>query len=138
MIKVENTRLIGVTKQTVFLVGTLFAFLLALNLMSGGFKLLGSDIAMQIISITSNPFVGLFVGLLATALVQSSSTTTSMIVAIVASGTLNLQSAVPMIMGANIGTTITNTIVSLAHAGHKEDFKRAFAAATVHDFFNSV
>jgi sodium-dependent phosphate cotransporter len=41
-----------------------------------------------------------------------------------------------MVMGANVGTTITNTLVSLGHARHRDEFRRAFAAATVHDFFN--
>ena len=114
----------------------LFVFLVSLNLMSGGFKLLGKDIAQDIITITSNPFIGLFVGLLATALVQSSSTTTSMIVAIVASGALTLQNAIPMIMGANIGTSVTSTIVALGHVPRKTEFQKAISSATVHDFFN--
>ena len=46
--------------------------------------------------------------------------------------------AVPMIMGANIGTTVTNTIVALAHIGRPEEFRRAFAVATCHDFFNFI
>jgi sodium-dependent phosphate cotransporter len=44
--------------------------------------------------------------------------------------------AIPMVMGANIGTTVTNTIVSLGMVRQGEDFRRAFAAATIHDFFN--
>lgn len=44
--------------------------------------------------------------------------------------------AIPMVMGANLGTTITNTIVSLGHIRDRGEFRRAFAAATVHDFFN--
>lgn len=123
-------------QRVLLLVFILFVFLVSLNLMSGGFKLLGKDIAEQIISITSNPFVGLFVGLLATALVQSSSTTTSMIVAIVASGALTLQNAVPMIMGANIGTSVTSTIVALGHVPRRTEFQKAISSATVHDFFN--
>jgi sodium-dependent phosphate cotransporter len=59
-----------------------------------------------------------------------------MIVAIVASGALTLESAVPMIMGANIGTTITSTIVSLGHIIDKKAFRKAFAVAILHDFFN--
>jgi sodium-dependent phosphate cotransporter len=74
--------------------------------------------------------------LLATALVQSSSTTTSMIVAIVASGSLTLQNAVPMIMGANIGTSVTSTIVALGHVPRRAEFQKAISSATVHDFFN--
>jgi sodium-dependent phosphate cotransporter len=133
-----NPQLFSITKRVFLLVAIMFVFLVSLNLMSGGFKLLGKDIAEQIITITSNPFVGLFVGLLATALVQSSSTTTSMIVAIVASGALTLQNAVPMIMGANIGTSVTSTIVALGHIPKKAEFQKAISSATVHDFFNLI
>jgi len=78
------------------------------------------------------------VGILATSLVQSSSVTTSMIVALVAApvNPLPIANAVPMVMGANIGTTVTNMIVSLAHMGRREEFRRAFGVATCHDFFN--
>lgn len=133
-----QSQLINITKRVLLLVAVMFVFLVSLNLMSGGFKLLGKDIAEQIITITSNPFVGLFVGLLATALVQSSSTTTSMIVAIVASGSLTLQNAIPMIMGANIGTSVTSTIVALGHIPKKAEFQKAISSATVHDFFNLI
>jgi len=47
-----------------------------------------------------------------------------------------VKTAIPVIMGANIGTSITNSIVSLTQAGNKEQFRRAFAGATVHDMFN--
>ncbi len=73
-----------------------------------------------------------------TVLVQSSSVTTSTIVALVGAGTLTVEAATPMIMGANIGTTITNTLVSIGHARRGAEFNRAFAAATVHDFFNLI
>jgi len=125
-----------ITQRVLLLLSILFVFLVSLNMMSGGFKLLGKETAEQIIAITSNPFIGLFVGLLATALVQSSSTTTSMIVAIVASGTLTLENAVPMIMGANVGTSVTSTIVAIGHIPKKAEFQKAISSATVHDFFN--
>ena len=134
----EKQQYLNITRKVLLMLLILFVFLVSLNLMSGGFKLLGKDIAEQIITITSNPFVGLFVGLLATALVQSSSTTTSMIVAIVASGALTLQNAVPMIMGANIGTSVTSTIVALGHIPKKAEFQKAISSATVHDFFNLI
>ncbi|MFQ6038387.1 MAG: Na/Pi symporter, partial [Candidatus Aminicenantales bacterium] len=66
----------------------------------------------------------------------SSSTTTSITVGFVAGGVLTLQGAIPIIMGANIGTTVTNTIVSIGHVTRRHEFRRAFAGATVHDFFN--
>jgi sodium-dependent phosphate cotransporter len=56
----------------------------------------------------------------------------------VSAGALTLSGAIPMIMGANIGTTITNILVSIGHINRGNEFKRAFAAATVHDFFNVI
>ncbi len=88
------------------------------------------------ITATDSAFISLFIGIFATVIFQSSSTTTSLIVGMAGSGLVALSSAVPMVMGANIGTTVTNTIVSLGHLRQKEEFKRAFASSTVHDFFN--
>ena len=85
---------------------------------------------------TNSAFICLFIGVFATVLFQSSSTTTSLIVGMAGGGLISLSSAVPMVMGANIGTTVTNTLISLGHLRRGEEFKRAFAASTVHDFFN--
>jgi sodium-dependent phosphate cotransporter len=114
-----------------------YLVLVAVGSVSGGFKLAsgGSDGAKEIFAFATNPFVALLLGALATALVQSSSTVTSVIVGLVAGG-LPINIAIPMIMGANIGTTITNTLVSIGHIRSKEEFRRAFEASTVHDFFN--
>lgn len=111
-------------------------FLLSIDLLSSAFTHLGKDTAENILLITSNPFISLFIGLLITAIIQSSSTSTSMIVAVVASGSLQLESAIPMIMGANIGTTLTSTIVSLAFITKKKEFRKAISSGIVHDFFN--
>ena len=116
----------------------LFVFLAGIRGLGDGFKLLGGDLLEAFFSATSNPFIALMVGILTTTLVQSSSVTTSMVVGLVAApeNPLPLANAVPMIMGANIGTTVTNTIVSIAHMGRRDEFRRAFAVATCHDFFN--
>ena len=106
--------------------------------MSGGFQLVGGGMAQNLVEIATNPFIALFLGLLATSVVQSSSTTTSLIVAIVAVGDLSVTQAVPMILGANIGTALTSTIVSLGHIGNREEFGRAVSAATLHDLFNII
>jgi solute carrier family 34 (sodium-dependent phosphate cotransporter) len=115
----------------------IYSMLVAVSTVSSGFKIFsgGTAGAEQIFQFVTNPFVALILGTLATALVQSSSTVTAVIVGLVAGG-LPLSIAIPMIMGANIGTTITNTIVSIGHVRDKAEFKRAFSAATVHDFFN--
>ncbi|MCA9630643.1 MAG: Na/Pi symporter [Myxococcales bacterium] len=116
----------------------LYLFLVGIGGLSDGFKGLGKHALDSVFSATENPAVGLTIGILATTLVQSSSVTTSMVVALVAApnSPLPLANAIPIIMGANIGTTVTNTLVSLGHAGRKDEFRRAFAAATCHDFFN--
>lgn len=118
----------------------LFIFLVGIRGLGTGFKGLGKEALEAFFLATDNPFIGLIMGVLATTLVQSSSVTTSMIVAMVAApgSPLPVANAIPMIMGANIGTTVTNTVVSLAHMGRPDEFRRAFGAATVHDFFNYI
>ena len=122
--------------RALFVIALLYLFLTGVELLGGGFKNLGKDLVDGLFEGVSNPVGGLFVGLLATVLVQSSSVSTSVIVGLVAAGVVNTGDAVPMIMGANLGTTVTNTLASLGHVRHDVEFKRAFAAATVHDLFN--
>lgn len=114
----------------------LFLFLVSIKMLESSIKLMGEDSAQNLFLGIAHPLAGLAAGILATVLVQSSSVSTSTIVALVGSGTVTVETAVPMIMGANIGTTITNTLVSLGTIARRSDFRRAFAAATVHDFFN--
>jgi sodium-dependent phosphate cotransporter len=128
----EHPNLIAGIKLAFFL----YLFFLSLELMGDAMKLFGKETANTLIQTTSNPFVGLFIGILATSIIQSSSSTTSIVVGMVASGALNIPNAIPIIMGANIGTSITNTIASLPQINRSNEFRRAFAAATVHDFFN--
>ena len=116
----------------------LYLFLVGIKGLSIGIKHLGGDFAKTVIETTSNSFVALFIGIISTAIFQSSSTTTSLIVGMVGGGALTLSGAIPMIMGANIGTTITNMLVSMGHINRSNEFRRAFAAATVHDFFNVI
>ena len=114
----------------------LMLFFVSLELMSSAFKFMGSGFAENLLATTASPLVGLMTGILATSLVQSSSTVTALTVALVASGALPIEGAVPIVMGANVGTTVTNTIVSMGHITRKNEFMRAMAGATVHDFFN--
>ncbi len=122
--------------RAALVVALLYLFLTGVELLSGGFKTMGAGFVDGLFEGVSNPVAGLFVGLLATVLVQSSSVSTSVIVGLVASGVVGTDEAVPMIMGANLGTTVTNTLASLGHMRRDMEFRRAFAAATVHDFFN--
>jgi sodium-dependent phosphate cotransporter len=114
----------------------LYGFLVSIGLLSKAFTMFSGGFVDGLIASASNPLVGLFVGVLATTLVQSSSTTTSIVVAMVGSGSMPIDAAIPIVMGANIGTSVTNTLVSLGHLSRGQEFERAFAASTVHDFFN--
>jgi len=114
----------------------LYGFLVSIGMLGKAFKMFSGGFVGGLIESASNPLLGLFVGVLATTLVQSSSTTTSLVVALVGSGSMPIDTAIPIVMGANIGTSVTNTLVSLGHIGRGREFERAFAASTVHDFFN--
>ncbi|CAK6956536.1 sodium-dependent phosphate transport protein 2A [Scomber scombrus] len=117
----------------------LFFFVCSLDTLSSAFQLAGGKVAGDIFqdnAVLSNPVAGLVVGILVTVLVQSSSTSTSIVVSLVASGLLEVRSAVPVIMGSNIGTSVTNTIVAMMQAAERTEFQRAFAGATIHDCFN--
>lgn len=118
------------------MIGLLYLFLVGVSSLEAGIKALGADFQEGLLERVDHPLAGLFAGILATVLVQSSSVSTSTIVGLVGAGTLTVDAAVPMIMGANIGTTVTSTIASLGHVRRGDEFRRAFAAATVHDIFN--
>lgn len=123
-------------KVAVSIIATLVLFLFGLDLMISSIQHIGGDTVKTILNAAANPFTGLFIGLLVTAMIQSSSTTTALAVAMVASGSMSLSQAIPVIMGANVGTTITSTIVSLGFINKKKEFRRAVAAGSFHCFFN--
>jgi len=114
----------------------LYCFLLSINLMGSAFRLFGEGFAERLFALASNKFIGLFIGILTTALVQSSSCTTSIVVGLVGGGVLDIGLAVPIIMGANIGTSVTNMLVAHGHVTRKDEFRRATESAAVHDIFN--
>jgi len=122
-------------KQWLGIAFLVYLLLVAVGMIGSGFKMAAGPQAKELFEFASNPITALVIGVLATALIQSSSTVTSIIVGLVAGG-MPVEIAIPMVMGANIGTTVTNTIVSLGMVKQGEDFRRAFAAATIHDFFN--
>ena len=122
--------------RAALVVGMLYAFLVGVSLLETGISGLGADFQDGLIREIANPISGLFAGILLTVLVQSSSVSTATIVGLVGAGTLDVSLAVPMIMGANIGTTVTNTLASLGSIRRRNEFQRALTAATMHDFFN--
>ena len=113
----------------------IYVLITAVGLIGDGFSAATGGRAEELFSVAENPFVGLAIGILATVLTQSSSTTASIVVGMVAGG-LPLGTAILILMGANVGTTVTSTLVSLGAAGDREQFRRGFSAASVHDMYN--
>jgi solute carrier family 34 (sodium-dependent phosphate cotransporter) len=129
------SRLVLVLK-VVAVFACLYLFIVGVSGMGYSFKLFGKEFSERVLMATSSPIVGLFLGILATALVQSSSTSTSVIVGMVAGGAISIEGAIPMVMGANIGTTLTSMLVSLGHIHRGAEFQRAFSASSLHATFN--
>ena len=130
-----NERVLTIVK-ILAVASCLYLFLVGIGGMGYSFKLFGKEFSQKILEATSSPMVGLFIGVLATTIVQSSSTTTSIVIGMVAAEAIGVRSAIFMVMGANIGTTVTAKLVSLGHITRKAEFRRAFAASSVHDTFN--
>lgn len=127
-----GTILVGIVMLLFFL----YFFLFGLDLLGTSAKIIGGCAAGGLFPEDTNPIGGLMIGILATVLLQSSSTTTSIIVGLVGGDALNVELAIYMVMGANIGTSVTNTIVAMGQMGDGDQLERAFAGATVHDMFN--
>jgi sodium-dependent phosphate cotransporter len=116
--------------------GLVYLLVCAVNILSRGFRDLSGDALHTMFAFAGNPWVGLSVGILVTVLIQSSGATTAIAIAVVGSGAMSIGGAVPVILGANLGTTITSTLVALTFAGDRGQFRRALAASAIHDFFN--
>ena len=116
--------------------GLIYLLICAVSIISRGFAGLGSDAAHTMFAFAEHPWVALSVGVLGTVLIQSSTTTTAIAVTAVGSGALPIRSAVPIILGANVGTTVTTTLVALTFIRNRDEFRRALAASSIHDFYN--
>ncbi|XP_056658474.1 sodium-dependent phosphate transport protein 2B-like isoform X3 [Monodelphis domestica] len=116
-----------------------FFFTCSLDILSSAFQLIAGKVAREFLfggPILFNPIACAMLGLLATVVVQSSSISASVLVSLVSSSFLTVETAIPVMMGVNVGTAITNILVALMYAGDREEFGRVFAGATVHSFFN--
>ena len=95
-----------------YLIGSLGFFIYGMKIMSEGIqKFAGNKMRSFLSKMTNNKFAGIFTGFLTTSVIQSSSATTVMVVSFVNAGLLTLKQAIGVIMGANIGTTITAFLV---------------------------
>ena len=135
----KATYLVKTFLKLVLVVTALYAFICSLSFLAAGFRLVAGRQAGEIFrnsEVFNNPIAGMLVGILVTVLVQSSSTSTSIVITMVAADLFTVRQAISLIMGANIGTSVTSTIVALGQSHDRAEFRRAFAAATVHDMFN--
>lgn len=132
----ENLIVLTWILRIFLILSIILLFLLAIDLMIYALSSIGLGAARELIKVAEIPFISLFIGLLTTALIQSSSTVTSIAVAMVASGTISLNMGIFVIMGANIGTTLTSDIISLSYITSKRKFRLALSAGVIHDFFN--
>lgn len=126
-------------KVILFLI-LLYLFLISLNFMTIGFTLVTSytlPAGPTIKFLLANPFAALAIGIIATAIMQNATATTSIAVSMVGAKIIpDVKSAIPIIMGANIGTCVTNALIALSLAGNPDEFKRSFSGATLNDGFN--
>ena len=125
-------RILGFFAMLLFL---LYFFLVGLDLLGTSFKVVGGCTAGSLLGSDTNPLAAVMIGIIATVLLQSSSTTTAVIVSLV-SGGLDVEQGIYMVMGANVGTSVTCMLVSLAHIGDREELERAFSGASVLYVFN--
>jgi solute carrier family 34 (sodium-dependent phosphate cotransporter) len=121
----------------------IYLFVAAIHLLGHGLKTLATvpgneSYLSSVFALANHPIAGLCLGVLVTSIVQSSSFTTSFVVGLVAAGQMELVHSIPVIMGANIGTSVKTTLVSLINLRRRTRFRRSLAAATVHDFFNML
>ncbi|KAM4877979.1 sodium-dependent phosphate transport protein 2C [Thomomys bottae] len=132
-------RLVAGSLTACGLLGSLYFFICSLDVLGSAFQLLGSTVAGDLFrdnGVLSNPVAGLVIGVLITVLLQSSSSSSSVVVSMVASKWLTVQASVPVIMGVNVGTSVTSTLVSMAQSGDRDEFRRAFSGSAVHSIFN--
>merc|ERR1719428_567235 len=106
------------------------------NMMGNAFKAMSGKGVGNMMGSIDNPIAGVALGIIVTVLLQSSSTSTSVVVTMVGADIISVKNAIPVIMGANIGTSVTAAIVSHGHIGNLEEFHRGFAGANVHSAFN--
>lgn len=116
--------------------GAVLMMVTAIYLILDGAQGLGTGTVSRLFELATNPFIGLLIGILATAAIQSSTTVTTLTVAAVGTGAVSVPVAIPIILGANIGTTVTASLVAFSYVGDRTNFRRAFTSASLHTWFN--
>jgi len=115
-----------------------FVLFLAVYLILDGAFDIGAPAVNRLFDLATNPVIGLLIGIIATASIQSSTTVTALTITAVGTGGISVEVAIPIILGANLGTTITPQIVAFSYLGHRRSFRRAFSSAALHTWFNAI
>lgn len=138
-VKKESNFMVALKLFAIF--STIYFFMWSSSLLSQAFNLASYHYAGHFIRTSGflqNPLIGLMVGVITTVVFQSSGAVTSVLVTIVGSGVLTVRQSIPIIMGANLGTSVTNTVVSLIVYRSKQNFEIAMTAGIVHDMYNMM
>ncbi|RSZ65152.1 Na/Pi cotransporter family protein [Corynebacterium hylobatis] len=126
----------GATVRWMGVAGAVLMMITAIYLILDGAQGLGTGTVARLFELATNPFIGLLIGILATAAIQSSTTVTTLTVAAVGTGAVSVPVAIPIILGANVGTTVTASLVAFSYVGDRANFRRAFTSASLHTWFN--
>jgi solute carrier family 34 (sodium-dependent phosphate cotransporter) len=118
--------------------GLFMTFLLAVGVLADTFGWLADGRVLDIAAPLRHPASALAIGMLVSVIAQSSSVATSLLVSAVASGAVGLEAAVYAVIGANVGTTITATLVSFRFAGSRLEFERALRGALLYTVFKGT
>lgn len=139
VLKKEANFVVGLKLLAIF--STIYFFMWSSSILSQAFNLTSYHYTGHFIRTSGflqNPLIGLMVGVITTVIFQSSGAVTSVLVTIVGSGVLSVRQSIPIIMGANLGTSVTNTVVSLIVYRKKQNFEIAMTAGIVHDMYNMM
>lgn len=117
---------------------SLLAAFFGLYLLIDGAYALGAGPLKHLLDLATHPVAGLALGVFITAVAQSSTATTALTIAAVAAGSVSVPVAIPVILGANIGTTITPLLAAFSYTGDRRGFSNAFFTASLHAWFNVV
>ncbi|CAJ0954096.1 unnamed protein product, partial [Mesorhabditis belari] len=117
----------------------LFVYICSLAQIATAFSLIGSfglGHAIKDSPLLQDPISGLILGMVTTVVLQSPTATVTVLVSMVAANMITVHTAIPVMIGSELGSSLINSFVSMAYSGNKEQFRRAFAAATLPDVFN--
>ncbi|KAI6227435.1 hypothetical protein M3Y99_01253400 [Aphelenchoides fujianensis] len=138
----SNEKIVHATKKTLkvlLLLFFIFGFICTLSLLGVAFKLIGGKglgSAIKHSGFLHNPIAASIVGMVISMALQNTTTFMSVLVSMVAGRLLTVHEAIPFMIGTEIGGSVLNVLVSMAQSGDRDQFRRAFAAATMNDVFN--